>query len=819
MRKSNRLAFVYLIIGVAFLIGWPYVQNAIWPPPPKAVKLKPEDGPALFGGGLPLAALEVKAPELARAERIEQKPSVVGLVAGGSMTTAAIKEGIPELVAAERAKELAKKAAPSELIPMGHGPKPFHTQLLVNTEGASIQQAVVTHFQEADREGLPVWEKDASGQEIVGLDGKKVKKPLHLIPGVRVPRTDKMRDQRKVPVPKLGPGPITLDPAEVEHPSYVMYHYENESDSRPADTLGRRQWRLVAKSIAPDADTHVVVFETELGAPFYIKITKTYTLQRTDYHVGLALTIAPSADRPAGFKPEPFRYQIDGPRGMPLEAEWCSSTYRQGIVGWSDSRTLEYAQDIRHKEGSDRYNSRSDRPIRYTGIMVQYFASVLALDNVQPEGQQRDYIEAVRFTPLGAEGHRPSHPFLTDITFRAISKAITVTEPVTQPYVLYQGPVKVRLLKQLEGDQAVPEETVNRYRDDLHLNTLTDAPMPNWLGRFANFIFWTDIVIAFTNLIHSLLGLLSQVVSNLGICIILITFMVRGLLHPFSRRQMINAKIMQAKQEKLAPELKKLTEKYGDDFNKLNQEKMKLYREHGINPAAAMGGCLLLLAQMPIFMGLYYALQESVFLRLEPFLWIPNLAAPDMLVWWTEDVPFISQPDDMGGMIYLGPYLNLLPLIAVGLMMYVQSKMMPKSEDPQIQMQQKTMKIMMVLFAFFFYKVAAGLCIYFICSSLWGMVERKLLPKNVTVPDEAKGSDGGPGGRDKPKPAEPKGWLGKKMAGWREKWDKILEEAQKQQQLKSEQRASESQPRPGVPTPGPGPLGPGPGKKKKKKKR
>ena len=63
---------------------------------------------------------------------------------------------------------------------------------------------------------------------------------------------------------------------------------------------------------------------------------------------------------------------------------------------------------------------------------------------------------------------------------------------------------------------------------------------------------------------------------------------VRGILHPFSRRQMINAKIMQAKQEKLAPELKKLTEQYGDDFNRLNAEKMKLYREHGINPLSAL---------------------------------------------------------------------------------------------------------------------------------------------------------------------------------------------------------------------------------------
>ncbi|MCS6896548.1 MAG: YidC/Oxa1 family membrane protein insertase [Nitrospira sp.] len=313
--------------------------------------------------------------------------------------------------------------------------------------------------------------------------------------------------------------------------------------------------------------------------------------------------------------------------------------------------------------------------------------------------------------------------------------------------------------------------------------------MPNWLGRFAHAIFWTDIVIAFTNLIHSLLGLLSHVIPNLAICIILITVMVRAILHPFSRRQMINAKKMQAKQEKLAPELKKLTELYGNDFHRLNQEKMKLYREHGINPAAAMGGCLLLLCQMPVFMGLYYALQESVFLRLEGVFgrwWIPNLAAPDMLLWWSESIPLVSQPEDLGGMIHLGPYLNLLPLVAIGLMMYMQAKLMPKSEDPQIQMQQKTMQIMMILMLFFFYKVPAGLCIYFICSSIWGMVERRLLPKTVSIEDEPAAGKARSKEKGKPPASPPTTWLGRKMAAWKEKWEKILEEAQKQQQLQRE---------------------------------
>lgn len=810
MEKKNRLAFVYLIIGIGFLFGWPFIQNQIWPPPEKPKPVKQED---LIGLGLGTPVMVALNPEIdvagkLAAERREQLPDLFGVVGGATVTTA-IKIDAPALAAEERRRQLVKKATPSRLIAMGKGEKPFHIQALLNTHGGSIQQIVLTDFQQADREGLGVKYPDGSAM------------PLHLVPGVRVKRTEKIRDQREVPVPELREGEITLG-LEIEHPSYVMYHYERDADSAPVDTLGNREWQVVRNEKATDGNSHVVAFETDLGAPFYIRITKTFTLSRNDYHIGLVVSIVPH-DRPPDAKAEPFRYQIDGPRGVPIEGEWYTSTYRQGVVGWKHDRALEDPRSVWNMSGSDQHRGTSNQPIKYVGVMVQYFASALAVDNIQSEGVGSDILDYVRFTPEGQPvkvgPKAKEHAVLNDITFRAVTKPINVASPVTHSYVLYQGPVKVRLLKQLEGDKAVPEETVNRYRDDLELRSLTDAPMPNWLGKFANAIFWTDLVIFFTNVVHSLLYLLSHLISNLGICIILITMMVRSIMHPFSRRQMINAKKMQAKQEKLAPEIKKLQEKYGDDFNRLNQEKMKLYREHGINPAAAMGGCVLLLFQMPIFMGLYYALQESVFFRLEPVFgsaWIPNLAAPDMLLWWTENIPFISEPEDLGGMIYLGPYFNLLPVVAVALMMYVQSKMMPKSEDPQIQMQQKTMKIMMILMLFFFYKSAAGLAIYFICSSVWGMIERRLLPKKVDVPDEPKPSGGpSPKDREKPKAAEPQGWFGKKMAGWREKWDKILEEAQKQQQIQREQRGGQTPNEPGQLPPGPR----GPGGRKKKKRR
>lgn len=805
MQPRNRFAYVYIVVGLALIIGWSFLQNYFWPPAEKPKLARPIDVVGFYGSGLAAAGLDpdVDVFRHVALERATQFPSAFGGLAGGLATAAEAVEA-RKLTARERELAAAKNVAPAELVPMGRGEKPFHLQVLLNTRGGSVQQVVLTEFQGASREGLPVLNPDGTPRK------------LHLIPGVIVPRTPKMSDQPAVPIPTLEPGKIIGPHPELAQPSYLMYHYARESDEKPVDTLGTKLWRVVRNEAGGD-DTQVVAFETELEAPFYVRITKTYTLSRSDYHLGLDVTLTPT-ERPAGARVEPLRYQMTGPRNMPIEGEWYTTTYRQGVVGWEGGRVIEMPQTVRYQGGTQRYKGEGDRPIRYAGVMIQYFASVLALAN-QP-GQKPDYIEYVRFTPEGPvhanEKERVDQTFLDDLTFRAISKKIDPTVAVTHPFVLYQGPAKVRLLKQLEGDQAVPNETVNRYLYDLNLRTLTDAPSPTFIGRFANAIFWADIVIAFTNLIHSLLGLLTNFIPNLGLCILILTIVVRGVLHPLTRRQAINAKIMQAKQARLAPEFKKIQEKYGDDIMKVQAEKSKLMREHGINPAAALGGCLPLLLQMPIFMGLYFALQESVFFRLEAVTpwWIPNLAAPDMLIRWGETIPYISAPENLGSTFYLGPYFNLLPLIAVALMMYTQSKMMPKSEDPQVQMQQKMMKIMMIFMLFFFYKVAAGLAIYFIASSLWGMIERQLLPKDIEKLEAEREAAAARKKEDREERGEPTGWLGKKMAGWREKWSQILEEAQKQQQAQREQRPGQT--RGPVPNGPPGPAGQN---RKKKKKR
>src|SRR5262249_56175555 len=98
--------------------------------------------------------------------------------------------------------------------------------------------------------------------------------------------------------------------------------------------------------------------------------------------------------------------------------------------------------------------------------------------------------------------------------------------------------------------------------------------------------------------------------------------------------------------------------------------------------------------------------------------------------------------------LYLGPYFNLLPVVAI-CFMYVQQRMMtPPPTDEQGEMQQKMSKYMMIFMAIMFFKVAAGLCLYFIASSLWGFAERKFLRKKPAVtpgapaPEAAAPKDG-----------------------------------------------------------------------------
>jgi YidC/Oxa1 family membrane protein insertase len=717
MQSQTRNWFIFIGLFFLLTLGHAWVRNKFWPPPPKA--------------------------DPATVQALKQPVRLVTAATGAGLTDAvnlAVQAAVSDPASMEfaRAERDAKAKAivaenpvpPKPTEPVKPQPKAETVVLggdgyLINakltTLGAGVQQLILNKFPEADRMGLPVKLPDGSP------------KPLELIP-------------------------------ENPTPSFAIYHYARPEpdDERPLDTLGVRVWTILGQERG--SKDQGVTFTTDLPE-FGVRLYKKYTLHQREFHLGLSVRIERLPDAKVT---TPFRYQLAGGRGLPIEGEWYTTVFRNSMVGWVDDkgnveRVMDESRTLAHTSGSDRYK-RVERQIQYAAVAIQFFVSAIVTDDQQTN---RRFIEFVRAT---VEGPNLKKPFLTDITVRAIAEAVAPKpgESIEHKYLLYHGPIKVGLLSQLRGDEKVDPALVTRYDSTLHLNSLTD---------YGSFGFWTWLIVKCTNAIHGLIGLLRWLIPYEAICIILVTVIVRGIMFPLSRKQAATMAKTQEQMAKIQPEMKKIKEKFKGDIMAQQQAMSELYRKHGVNPAAGLGGCLMVFLQMPVFLGLYFALQESFFFRLEPFLWVRNLTAPDMLFWWSEKIPFISDPESQGGIFYLGPYFNLLPIIAIALMLVQQKLMTPPAMDEQALMQQKMMKYMMILFGFMFYKVPAGLCLYFICSTLWGVGERKLLPKKqpATGPGAAAASGDklGPGARVKPKPkTEEPG----KIRAW---WDKLLREASK----------------------------------------
>jgi YidC/Oxa1 family membrane protein insertase len=129
---------------------------------------------------------------------------------------------------------------------------------------------------------------------------------------------------------------------------------------------------------------------------------------------------------------------------------------------------------------------------------------------------------------------------------------------------------------------------------------------------------------------------------------------------------------------------------------------MELYREHKVNP---FGGCLPLLLQSPIFFALFLVLNRSIALKGASFLWIKDLSAPDRLFMLGSSIPL------------LGNEVNILPvLLAVG-MFFQQKSSMASMSGQQAEQQKMMLIIMPVMFGIIFYKMPAGLCLYWFINS------------------------------------------------------------------------------------------------------
>ena len=250
-------------------------------------------------------------------------------------------------------------------------------------------------------------------------------------------------------------------------------------------------------------------------------------------------------------------------------------------------------------------------------------------------------------------------------------------------------------------------------------------------------IFNTILVFPIINIllfIYHVLSL-SPIPYPLGFSIIVLTILIRLVLYPLTASQIKAAKKMQ----ELNPHLSNLKEKHKNDAKMLQQETMKLYKEHGVNPAA---GCLPVLIQLPVIWGLYSVLNKVIHLGSATVIEINKIAYVDFLkitkVWDTNffGLPLAQNPQHL--MSTIGPLILLVPILT-GVFQFIQSKMLipavnknlpvkkdekKKDDDFATAFQSQSLYIFPVMIGFFSWSFPIGLSLYWNTFTIFGIIQQ-----------------------------------------------------------------------------------------------
>lgn len=224
-----------------------------------------------------------------------------------------------------------------------------------------------------------------------------------------------------------------------------------------------------------------------------------------------------------------------------------------------------------------------------------------------------------------------------------------------------------------------PSIAANMEKVAPNLNLTIDY---GWFWFISNAIFW-------------MMQKIYDVVGNWGWSIVLVTVVIKLLFYRLSAKSYRSMSAL----KKLQPKIEALKQRYGDDKQKMTQATMDLYRQEKVNP---MSGCLPILIQIPVFIGLYWVLVESVQLRQAPFiLWIHDLSKHD-------------------------PYY-ILPVM-MGISMFIQQRLNPPPPDP---MQAKVMMLMPVVFTVMFANFPSGLVLYWFVNNTLSFLQQWYVMKSL----------------------------------------------------------------------------------------
>jgi YidC/Oxa1 family membrane protein insertase len=271
-------------------------------------------------------------------------------------------------------------------------------------------------------------------------------------------------------------------------------------------------------------------------------------------------------------------------------------------------------------------------------------------------------------------------------------------ETTAQKFISYSGPYSSKVLNRVDSTLSNPKNGIGANREFSKV-----VIIQGWI---------TFITEPFSRFLFILMQFFYMITRSWGISIILLTLALRVMLYPLNAWAYKST----AKMQQLSPKLTALQEKFKADPKRLHTETAMLYKTEGVNP---FSGCLPMFIQFPFLIGMFDLLKSTFELRGVGFIpgWINNLTAPDVLFSWHYPIVFI------------GTNFHLLPFILGGLM-YLQAKVgaMQQGQKGPLTEQQQQLKtagnVMTIVFTFMFYNMPSGLNIYWIFSTLFGMLQQ-----------------------------------------------------------------------------------------------
>ncbi len=438
-----------------------------------------------------------------------------------------------------------------------------------------------------------------------------------------------------------------------------------------------------------------------------VRLSRSYAVHAGSYVMEMEVNV-----KNLHSEPQKLAYRLEGVNGLTLEGWWYSNKTGPNWRGGAAARDIVFKKAVGAHELISGFTllseatdtpkdpmlpvfaatgSQSENELQYVGVDAQYFAVAYLPPASEPVFRDLSRVDAGIVADAEAVPRHKERAVNTSFVLDSQLIDIPAGGSVGRQVRVFAGPKDPVILEQYG---------------------LGDFIYYGWFWWAAKFLAW---------MLHGLYW----GVGNYAVAIVLLTVIVRGAMFPLSRKAAINAQKMQ----ELAPELKKIAEKYKDDMEGRLKAQRELNQRAGFNP---MAGCAPMFLQLPVFIGLYRALSVDIELRQAAVSssspWASNLAGPDMLYYWGDWMMDYLAGRGTG---WLGPYFNILPIIVVGLFLTQQKLFMPPATDEQQAMTQKVMNVMTLMMGLFFFRVPAGLCIYFITSSLWGICERVLVKKTL----------------------------------------------------------------------------------------